>query len=458
MAASNDLESDEFRHVDLCIVGAGVAGLNALAVATGYLDAGQRVALVDRRENAGGMWNDTYSYVRLHQPYEFFTAGDIAWQLRRAPEYLATKPEVLGHLRYCRDVLSDRVGLDEYYGWSMVGYDEDSDGVTVQLIGPEGRRQIIRTPRLINAFGFDVTPNKPLALSSSQVNSVSPDSFDFTERRFAESHTPVWIVGGGKTAMDTAALIMARNPGREVNLVAGAGTFFNNREAAFPVGVRRWLAGRTASQVFGKYADMYDGTNDQQVTDAYRRVYGITPMREAERFLNGNLSPSERDAISAGLNSTVMDYLSDVVDRNDLPQLVFRSGEEVPTVPGSWVVNCTGYILRENTTDAPYVSAGGRVVTIHSVTRNHSQSSVGIGCCLAMYNLGLIADEVPLRVFTKCGVDFDRWAPMPRRLAASAQFMLTHRRKREHYRAALDTAAQRLGIRCGPLVGVGATS
>lgn len=494
MAASNDLESDEFRHVDLCIVGAGVAGLNALAVATGYLDAGQRVALVDRRENAGGMWNDTYSYVRLHQPYEFFTAGDIAWQLRRATEYLATKPEVLGHLRYCRDVLSDRVGLEEYYGWSMVGYDEDSDGVTVQLSGPDGRRQIIRTPRLINAFGFDVTPNKPLTLSSSQVNSVSPDSFDFTERRFAESHTPVWIVGGGKTAMDTAALIMARNPGREVNLVAGAGTFFNNREAAFPLGVRRWLAGRTASQVFGKYADMYDGTNDQQVTDAYRRVYGITPMREAERFLNGNLSPSERDAISAGLNSTVMDYLSDVVDRNDLPQLVFRSGEEVPTVPGSWVVNCTGYILRENTTDAPYVSAGGRVVTIHSgsaiaqfstyasyflthlaflgkldstplyqtdltvVTRNHSQSSVGIGCCLAMYNLGLIADEVPLRVFTKCGVDFDRWAPMPRRLAASAQFMLTHRRKREHYRAALDTAAQRLGIRCGPLVGVGATS
>ena len=46
----------------------------------------------------------------------------------------------------------------------------------------------------------------------------------------ADSDTPVWIVGGGKTAMDTAHALITRYPGREVNLVAGAGTFFARRE------------------------------------------------------------------------------------------------------------------------------------------------------------------------------------------------------------------------------------
>lgn len=477
-------------NVDLCIVGAGVAGLNALAVATEYLDAGARVVLVDRRPDAGGMWNDTYSYVRLHQPYEFFTAGDIAWRLRRPPDYLATKPEVLDHLRYCRDVLAERIALDEYYGWTMDRFDERADGVSVHLSGPDGGELVVDTPILINAYGFNVTPNQPLALSSAQVKSVSPDSFDFSQDDFTDTDTPVWIIGSGKTAMDAAFLITTRNPGREVHLVAGVGTYFNNREAAFPVGMRRWWAAKTASQVFSSFADMYDGTNDQQVTAAYRARYGISPMSESQRFLNGNLSPSECDAISTALSGIVTDYLADVVDRDGMPQLVFRSGEEMSVVPGSWVVNCTGYLLREKSTDDdPYVSKGGRVLTINTgsaafqfstyaayflthlallgkldsvplyqtdlaaVIRGHPQAAIGISCCLAMYNIGLIADEVPLKVFTNCGVSFDRWARMPTRLASSAQFMLTHRRKRENYRRALDIASQRLGFSCGPLVG-----
>ena len=493
MASQNSAGAVAVANVDLCIVGAGVAGLNALAVATEYLDARARAALVDRRPDAGGMWNDTYSYVRLHQPYEFFTAGDIAWRLRRAPDYLATKPEVLDHLRYCRDVLAERVALDEYYGWTMDRFDEHADGVRVHLSDPAGGKLVLDTPILINAYGFNVTPNQPLALSSSQVKSVSPDFFDFSENDFTDTNTPVWIIGGGKTAMDTAYLITTRNPGREVHLVAGAGTFFNNREAAFPIGMRRWWAAKPASQVFSSFADMYDGTNDQQVTAAYRARYGISPMPESRRFLNGNLSPSECDAISAALSGIVTDYLVDVVDRDGMPQLVFRSHEEIPVVPGSWVVNCTGYILRERSTDDPYVSEGGRVLTINSgsaivqfstyaayflthlaflgkldsvplyqtdigvVARQHSQAAVGISCCLAMYNIGLIADEVPLKVFTNCGVDFDKWAPMPLRLAASTRFMLTHRRKREQYRRALDIASQRLGFACGPLVGATAS-
>ena len=66
---------------DVCIVGAGIAGLNALFVASRYLSSDQKVILIDRRPRVGGMWVDTYPYVRLHQPHPMFTAGNIKWTL-----------------------------------------------------------------------------------------------------------------------------------------------------------------------------------------------------------------------------------------------------------------------------------------------------------------------------------------------------------------------------------------
>ena len=60
---------------ELCIVGAGLAGLNALAAACDYLRPSDRVVLADRRPCAGGMWNTSYDHVALHQPHPMFTAG-----------------------------------------------------------------------------------------------------------------------------------------------------------------------------------------------------------------------------------------------------------------------------------------------------------------------------------------------------------------------------------------------
>ena len=102
---------------DVCIVGAGVAGLNALFVASQYLSRDQKVILIDRRERVGGMWVDTYPYVRLHQPHPMFTAGNIKWTLGQDRSYLATKGEVLDHFAHCLNVIKQRVRVDEYFGW-----------------------------------------------------------------------------------------------------------------------------------------------------------------------------------------------------------------------------------------------------------------------------------------------------------------------------------------------------
>jgi cation diffusion facilitator CzcD-associated flavoprotein CzcO len=50
---------------DVCIVGAGLAGLNALFVASQYLSRDQKVILVDRRRRVGGMWVDVLDRSQL---------------------------------------------------------------------------------------------------------------------------------------------------------------------------------------------------------------------------------------------------------------------------------------------------------------------------------------------------------------------------------------------------------
>jgi hypothetical protein len=71
---------------------------------------------------------------------------------------------------------------------------------------------------------------------------------------------------------------------------------------------------------------------------------------------------------------------------------------------------------------------------------------------LVQHNLSLISDSVPSRVFLDCGINVDRWFPLPRRMIATAGFMRAHRREREHCRRALDILRERFDVRCGPVI------
>src|SRR5271163_3191497 len=351
---------------DVCIVGAGLAGLNALFVASRYLSREQKVILVDRRERVGGMWVDTYSYVRLHQPHPMFTAGNIKWTLGQHRSYLATKGEVLDHFEHCLNVIKQRVQVDEFFGWAMES-DEQTDGIVrITCRSSDGQVLVIEAKRLIKAYGFRVIPLDPLEVSSQRVQSVSPDFCDVRTDGMRDSDTPVWIIGGGKTAMDTAHTLITEYPGREVNLVAGRGTFFSSRDNLLPSGARRWWKGTPPATVAAQMGRRFDGTNEAEVQDWFRATYGTFLTPQADNFVLGVLSEAENHTISAGLNDLVMDYLEDAVDRNGTTELVFRSGSTKTIQPGSWLVNCTGYVgLTGEYPYEPYVSPSGAAVSIN---------------------------------------------------------------------------------------------
>lgn len=472
---------------DVCIVGAGICGLNALFAASRYLSRDQKVILIDRRARVGGMWNDTYSYVRLHQPHPMFTAGNIEWTLGREPSYLATKDEVLGHFQHCLHEIKKRVTVDERYGWDLQSEVETGGNVRITCRTPDGGHRVIEANRLIKAYGIRVMPNEPLELSSARVHSVSPDYCDVRSGPMRDSDAPVWLIGGGKTAMDTAHALITAYPGREVNLVAGSGTFFASREKFFPVGARRWMGSTLLSSMAIDMCREFDGTNENELADWFRTRYGTWLTPQTGNFLLGVLSETENKAIAAGLNDVIMDHLDDVVDRDGSTEAVFRSGATKTIREGSWIVNCTGYLTKGDHPYEPYVSAAGSVLSIQPRSATmHLTSYMGYFLthamfldklaelplyevdmqdlwdkhksvlpytlfALAQYNLGLMADAMPAKVFGECGLDYDRWYPWPRRTAGMVRFMRVHGREREHLRRSLDTVRDRFAVRCGPL-------
>ncbi|MFD4369733.1 FAD-dependent oxidoreductase [Rhodococcus sp. NPDC058521] len=476
------------ERCDVCIVGAGIAGINALFVASCYLSRSQKVILVDRRGRSGGMWVDTYAYVRLHQPHGLFTAGNIKWTLGQDRAYLATKSEVLAHFEHCLEVVRQRVQVDEYFGWELESHDESDGVVRITCHSSDGHLMIVEAKRLIKASGFGIVPNDPLEISSSRVTSVSPDYCDMRGEEIGASDAPVWIVGGGKTAMDTAHTLITHYPGREVNLVAGSGTYFSNRDRLFPAGARRWWGGTLVTGIFVEMGRRFDGTNEIDVATWMRDTYGTWLTPTTGNYLLGVLSEAENKTIAAGLNEVIMDHVVDAVDRNGETDLMFRSGLSRTIQPGSWIVNCTGYVLKGDKPYEPYVSEGGAVLSVQPRSATlHLTSYTGyflthllfldklrdlplyeldaldlrkksnavfpyaVGS-LTMHNLSLMLDSVPNKVLLDCGLDLDHWYPLPRRMIGTMQFMLTHRRGRDHLRDTLDIVRERFDVRCGPVI------
>src|SRR5262249_37419754 len=324
--------------------------------------------------------------------------------------------------------------------------------------------------------------NEPLEISSERILSVSPDFCDMRCDEMRASDTPVWIIGGGKTAMDTAHALITEYPDREVNLVAGSGTYFLCRDRVVPAGPRRWWRGKSFSSLALEVTRRFDGTNETDVKNWFRDTYGTWLTPQTGNFLVGLLSESENRTIAAGLNDVIMDHLVDVADRNGGTDLVFRSGSTKAIQPGSWIVNCTAYFKSHDRPYEPYVSRSGAVLSIQprSVTlqlttfmgyymthllmlgkirdiplyeldamdlRNKSNAAFPFTLfTLALHNMSLISERVPNKVFSECGIDVNRWYPLPRRMVDTARFMLTHRRERPNQRHTLDTLRERFDV------------
>jgi hypothetical protein len=479
------------ERCELCIVGAGIGGLNALFAASHYLSPRDRVLLIDRREHVGGMWHDTYDHVRLHQPHPMFTAGDIPWQGSRPPEHLAERSEVLAHLQHCYQTLRQRVDLEMRGGYDCRGHEEDTArGVVVVRCEPRkpGRPPLrIEARRFVHAVGFGIAPQPPLPLSSRQVRSVSPESAALFGPETARSSAPVYVVGGGKTGMDTAHALIERFPDKRVRLLIGAGTLFMERDRAFPTGLRRHFGGTVGIDMMRELAECFDGDNEDAVTDLFRARHAVALHPRCRRHMFGVISRAENDAILRGADQITMDYLQDVVDGDAGPLMRLRSGAEHPVEPGATFVNATGHFRESPHPYQPFVSPSGRVLAINARSSllplpAYAGLLLVHGACLELlqqlplyeldgvdlrnrapevflptvathmlHNVMQLMPALPAKAQQQFGVDTARWFPLHRRLPAGLRLLRFIKRHPDHLRKSLDRVRERFDLRLGPL-------
>ena len=482
-----DLNTATASHTcDLCVVGAGIAGLNALFVASEYLPKGSKVVLVDKNEEPGGMWTTTYDYVRLHQPHPMFTTGDVKWNWSKAPEHLASRDEVQSHLSYCLDQVKKRVDLTVLAGHEYQSASEydGPEGPRARVVCTKGEDEVVvDAARAIDAIGYNVQPNAPLELQSEQVTTTGPEliSSDGT----MESDKDVVIVGGGKTAMDTALALLRHNPKRKVTLVSGKGTVFANRNMLLPIGISRWWKGVRVLNVFGDIGMHFDGDNEDETFAYGRSKYMIGPDTEGSHFLYGLLSEEECDAVKQGLHENLVEYLEDVTDSPTGPQMVFRSGKTHPISVGTCIINCTGHVLRHDAHRAELMSSKGTILAINSADAIHFLTSVSAYFLTHLWYLGILdktplyrldldtlfrrdrrvwvaatsaqafmntvvmIQHAPFKVSDKCGLDFDRWYPLHRRIAGLIDVKRNHAAYTARCTKSLDRVCERFGISGG---------
>lgn len=382
---------------DLCVVGAGIAGLNALYAASDYLPQGAKVLLIDKRDRVGGMWNTTYDHVRLHQPHQLFTVGDIKWQLGKDRTYLADRFEVLEHMRHCLDVLRGRMDLSEWYGWSYQSHEESTqphDGpiAHVHIVDEEGTVREVRAKRFIMAVGINVQPSRPFELDSQDVRPILPESPECFGVEMNQGDHPIYVVGGGKTGADMAYRAAKRYPGRKIVMLVGDGTSFFPRERLFPSGLDRFTGGAPFLSVLVDLASRYDGANEVEVYQHFLEEYALTfGGVESGNCVFGIMSQEEIDVINANVDVR-NGFFQDVIDTPQGPAMVFRDGATEPIEPGSWMINCTGALLRNKLAEQACVSAHGTTLHVSSAAGFVFLSSISAHVLTHMWYRDALSD------------------------------------------------------------------
>lgn len=478
---------------ELVVVGAGIAGLNALSTASEYLPKGARVLLLDQKDAPGGMWNTAYDYVRLHQPHPMFTVGNMKWNWRKPRDYLAARDEVQNHLSSALAPIGEKVALEtEFQRTVALCIEVETDRGPMAEVrfhpnGEPGNSKTVLAKRAIHASGLNYALVRAIAVSSKNVVSIIPQ--DLRKTLGKHPGADVFVVGGGKTGMDTVLATLAAYPGRLVSLIKGRCTNFVNRTQYLPTGIKRWTSGELLSRLFRDVALNFDGDNEDATLAHVRKMHSTDPSTDNGVFLYGLQSEAELEKIKTGLTETLADYLADVVDTPDGPQVTLRGGATASVGEGTIFVNCCGSFFRTETLaeHMPILSPNNCVLSInpresfHFLTsvagfftthllyreqfrgqgfytldqevlfRKNRNAWVGASAAQAYMNQVIAVQTLPMMLLDRCGLDMDRWYPFPRRMAGLMRMKASATSDIAHCRHTLDRVASRFGVDAGPL-------
>ncbi len=466
-------DAERALECDLCVVGAGYAALNGLNAVAKYMKPGERVVMIDKNETWGGQWLHQYDFVRLHQPYRMFTAGDQPWTLGppgspRDPSYLASRREVLDHLSTVPSVSAGHLQVLGLFNHAYESHRVYQGRVEIEAFptgGSDRKPTRVRARRLLKATGVDIQRLPPFKLTSSKCRSVGISDPVLGKPEFLDDAAPVYIIGSGKTAMDCARhLIQAQkhlggvggaNPRqrRSINIIIGSGMWFFHRDNLYPKGVYRHTRGTLTGDLFLKMTQLFDGTNEAAVMDHFARAGWLhTVFGQGGNCRYGLLSVHEKDDILAGLENIYRGHLIDV----DGSRMTLReNGEnrEVQIQDDAWFINCTTHlrqfpheaILQDSgLVCAPQYALGFSGTSAYFVSHLWCRGDLGkvaaelfrvridvepklrfapqVGV-MVMANMALIGAHLPFSISSKFQGDYNKWYPFHRHIPMLARVL-----------------------------------
>lgn len=167
------------------------------------------ITLVDKRDKAGGHWNDAYPFVRLHQPSSYYGVGSTPLGqaridtsgLNKGYEELASGSEVAA---YFQAIMRDRLLASGRV--RFVPLSEHMGGGEIRNL-LNGSKTQINAKRLVDATvcenSIPLTHTRRFDVAAG-VTCIAPNNLP----RTAAEHRHFTILGAGKTAMDTAVWLL----------------------------------------------------------------------------------------------------------------------------------------------------------------------------------------------------------------------------------------------------------
>lgn len=384
------------EQCELAIIGAGYAAISAFNAAAKYLPLGSTVVIVDRGTKWGGQFTTQYDYVRLHQPYQQFTAGEREWAIAKVkpPTYLATKMEILSHFDDIANACIEEKNLNVIYLWNYQynrDYKINSDGKVefvvhhVQPVDEDDKNKNnnyenikilpvrVVADRMINGSGFDVQRKQRFQFEKhirSRIHSLRPADvqtakFNSLMKYSKDFDKPIYIIGSGKTAMDTMLALkrLGNKVASRIRCIAGRGTYFINRDR------------NDNNKWFLEMMDRFDGTNSIQIAKEMEQVGFLhTAIPDARSCNLGVCSSWEvesiRETLHSAPNKIIKGYLKDIVvsHNNKLCLKLLALNTHMETQKeiedGTFIVNCTDNLGFNNpTVFDPIVSNDGKVLS-----------------------------------------------------------------------------------------------
>ena len=266
---------------DYLIKGAGAMGMAFADVIFNESDC--KFAIVDDRPSPGGHWNDSYPFVRLHQPSSFYGVNStklgqdkIDLSGKNAGLYeLATKKEICSYYEKImqKDFLPS--GRVQYFPNCSV---TDGGNIYSEL---NGKEISLKSKKFIDSTFMNVQipfKNKP---SFSVEDSVTCEPVNSLVDLVSEESQFV-IIGGGKTGMDAIIWLLEKNKeANNIHWIIPRDSWILNREFIQP--------GKFLEQSQMKFAEQMIAiaeSNDKY--DAFKRLEEIKFLFR----INPNINPT----------------------------------------------------------------------------------------------------------------------------------------------------------------------